>query len=237
MSRISVRSSIRCRIIGLLSRNGLEDRHQSFYAIRYQSPKFPNMSKGATKPNFRVGSTMAGCCPTLKKGLVPLMAVIQLNKLKVHPVMDDRELNDHVDTLATNADVFAAKLRECRKRDVNVSLLDLRRAYLQICIDESLWPYQIVVFKGQRYCLMRLGFSLNMACLIMRSIVDAVMSQDQTVKSTMSAYINDIFINENLVSSAHVRKHLSDHIFLCKDQGFEWQMHHTIQSRSHDWSQ
>ena len=105
------------------------------------------------------------------KGLVPLIAVIQHNMHKVHPVMDNRELNEYVDTFTCNADVCAAKLREWCKRDTNVSLLDLKRAYLQICIDKSLLPDQSEIFKGQRYCIMWLGFDLNVAPLIMSGLV------------------------------------------------------------------
>ena len=118
-------SSIRCRIVGLLSENGQENGCQSFCTIRYWSTKFPNVSKGATKLNFRVGYTMACCCLTLKKGLVhqknwfPLMAVIQHNKHKVYPVIDYRELNEHVNR-------FTAKLRKWCKKSANVSQLDLR---------------------------------------------------------------------------------------------------------------
>lgn len=32
---------------------------------------------------------------------------------------------------------------------INVSLLDLKKAYLQIKIDKSLWLYQAVIFKGE----------------------------------------------------------------------------------------
>ena len=46
------------------------------------------------------------------KGLIPLMAALQQNKTKVHPVMDYRELNHPVDTLTANVDVCAAKLHE-----------------------------------------------------------------------------------------------------------------------------
>lgn len=60
------------------------------------------------------------------KELVPLMAVIQHNKQKVHLVMEYREFNEHVDAFTANADAYAAKLRECRKEGANVSLLDLR---------------------------------------------------------------------------------------------------------------
>lgn len=50
----------------------------------------------------------------LPKGLIPLMAVIQQNKDKVRPVLDYRELNEHVDTFTPRADVCTQKLREWR---------------------------------------------------------------------------------------------------------------------------
>ena len=39
-------------------------------------------------------------------------------------------------------------------------MLDLCWAYLLVHIDKS-WPFQTVKIKGQRYCLTRLGFGLN----------------------------------------------------------------------------
>lgn len=59
------------------------------------------------------------------KGLIPLMAVIQQNKEKVRPVLDYRELNEHVDAFTAHADVCAQKLREWRQAGSNVSVLDL----------------------------------------------------------------------------------------------------------------
>ena len=50
------------------------------------------------------------------KGLIPLMAVLQQNKTKMHPVMDYRELNHHVNAFMANADVCAAKLCEWRQK-------------------------------------------------------------------------------------------------------------------------
>ena len=64
-------SLIRCRIIGLLTGNGPEDKRQSFYTIRYWSTEFPNMSKGATKLTFRIRYTIAGYCHPTKERLVP----------------------------------------------------------------------------------------------------------------------------------------------------------------------
>ena len=84
------------------------------------------------------------------KGLIPLMAIVQQNKDKVRPVMDFRELNSHVDAFTANADVCADKIREWRRLGTNVAIVDLRRAYLQIRVHESLWPYQTVIF-GSSY--------------------------------------------------------------------------------------
>ena len=46
------------------------------------------------------------------KGLIPLIADIQQNKEKIRPVLDYRELNEHVDVFMACADVCTQKLRE-----------------------------------------------------------------------------------------------------------------------------
>lgn len=121
------------------------------------------------------------------KGLIPLMAVLQTNKHKVHPVMDYRELNTYVETFTGAADVCAEKLQDWSQQGANMSILDLRKAYLQIRVEKSLWPYQTVVFKGKRYCLTRLGFGLNVAPLIMRAVLNAVLAQNETINRATSA--------------------------------------------------
>jgi len=150
------------------------------------------------------------------KGLIPLMAVLQENKQKVRPVMDYRELNEHVDAFTASADVCAHKLRDWRQQGSDVSVLDLRRAYLQVHIEKSLWPFQTVEIKGKRYCLTRLGFGLNVAPLIMRSIVNTVVAQDERVKTATSSYIDDIFVNETICSASRVKKHLERFGLTCK---------------------
>ena len=129
------------------------------------------------------------------KGLIPLIAVVQEQKQKVRPVLDYRELNGFVNAFTANAEVCAQKLGEWRRQGVNVSFLDLRNAYLQIHVDKA---FQTVIFRGQRFCLTRLGFGLNVAPLIMKSVIDAIVSQDHTIKSATSAYVDDIFINETV---------------------------------------
>uniref|UniRef100_A0A5S6QMI1 Reverse transcriptase domain-containing protein n=1 Tax=Trichuris muris TaxID=70415 RepID=A0A5S6QMI1_TRIMR len=79
------------------------------------------------------------------KALIPLMAVTQRRKNKVRPVLDFREVNTHIDAFTANCDVCSHKLRNWRRQGTNVSILDLKKAYLQVHVDESLWPYQTVI--------------------------------------------------------------------------------------------
>ena len=149
------------------------------------------------------------------KGLIPLMAVVQ--KKKVCPVLDYQELNGFVDAFTANAEVCMQKLREWQQQGVNMSLIDLQNVYLQIHDNKVLWPFQTVIFRGQRFCLMRLGFWLNVAQLIMKSVIDAFVSPDHTIKSASSVYIDDILINDSLVPALHVQQHFLDYGLVSKD--------------------
>ena len=151
------------------------------------------------------------------KGLIPLMAVMQEQKQKVRPVLDYQELNGFVDAFTANAEMCAQKLREWQQQGVNVLLLDLRNVYLQINVDKALWPFQIVIFRGQRFCLTRLGFGLNVVLLILKSVIDTIVSQDHTIKSATSAYVDDILINENRVPVSYVQQHFLDYGLVSKD--------------------
>ena len=150
------------------------------------------------------------------KGLIPLMAIVQQNKDKVRPVMHFRELNSHVDAFTANADVCADKIREWRRLGTNVAIVDLRRAYMQIRVHESLWPYQTVICGGQRYCFARLGFGLNVAPSVMKSVLTAVLTQDETVDRATTSYLDDIFVNEDVISAQFIDKHLSLYGLECK---------------------
>jgi len=74
-------------------------------------------------------------------GLVPLffMAVVQASKDKVRPVMDYRELNRYVSSHTAEGDVCSAKLRAWRRMGEKCSIIDLRKAYLQLHVHPSLW--------------------------------------------------------------------------------------------------
>ena len=80
----------------------------------------------------------------------------------------------------------------------------------------SHWQVAVKI-KGQRYCLTRLGFGLNVAPQIMQSVVKAVIGQDETVNSATSLYVDDIFVNESECSAAQVKTHLELFGLSCKD--------------------
>lgn len=88
---------------------------------------------------------------------------------------------------------------------MNISLLDLRRAYFQVRVPKILWPFQTVKIDRKRYCPTRLGFGLNLVPLIMKAIVSTVMSQEKTIDRTASAYINDICVSKAVLPTSHVR--------------------------------
>ena len=144
------------------------------------------------------------------------MAILQESKQKIRPVMDYRELNEHVNAYTVNADVCAQTMQEWRQQGPKAAIVDLRWAYLQIHVDKSLWPFQTLKIKGQRYCLTRLGFGLNVAPQIIRSIVKAVIGQDETVSRATSSYVDDIFVNESVCSAAQVKTHLERFGLTCK---------------------
>ena len=55
-----------------------------------------------------------------------------------------------------------------------------------------------------------MGFVLNVAPSIMRAIVEAALSKDDAVMQATSAYIDDVFINEDIVSAIRVKQHLAN---------------------------
>ena len=150
------------------------------------------------------------------KALIPLMAVVQQNKDKVRPVMDFRELNSFVEAHTADADVCADKIREWRRQGHNVSTLDLSSAYMQVHVAKPLWPFQTVIFRGTRYCLTRLGFGLNVAPLVMKTVIAAALSLDESVRKAASPYVDDIFVNEDLMAASDVHKHLEKCGLICK---------------------
>jgi len=145
------------------------------------------------------------------KNVVPLMSVKQQKGevIKIRPVLDFRYLNDHIVSRPGAATPLCqSRLREWRKFGPNCAVVDLKKAYLQIKIDPSLWCYQGVRWKGQTFVLTRLGFGLNIAPKVMTKIVEYILSDNVTISNAASSYIDDIFVNEDKVSVQSVIEHL-----------------------------
>ena len=150
------------------------------------------------------------------RGLLPLMAVEQGSKAKVRPCMDYRQLNSHVPAHTADADVCTDTMRKWRRHGTNLALVDLKRAYLQIRADQRLWPFQTVMVGGKRYALTRVGFGLNVAPLMMKKVVRAVLSQDSEVERATIPYVDDLCINEDIVTAERVMEHFSQYGLQCK---------------------
>ena len=90
---------------------------------------------------------------------------------------------------------------EWRRRGQKVALVDLRKAYLQIPVHPSLWSCQTVVFRGQRCCLTRLGFGLNIAPLVLKKVLGTVLSWNERIEQ-------DILVDEGTASAVEVEAHL-----------------------------
>lgn len=150
------------------------------------------------------------------RALIPLMAVQQPNQDKVRPVLDYRELNGYVTAHTADADVCAEQLRRWRRHGARVAVVDLRKAYLQLRLDRRLWPYQTVEVHGRRYCLTRLGFGLNVAPLIMKAVVRAILEQDEAVARGVLPYVDDLLVDEDVVSADRVVEHFARYGLACK---------------------
>ena len=148
------------------------------------------------------------------RGLIPLMAVPQATK--VRPVLDMRELNSHVAAYTADADVCSEHLRKWRRHGRRVAVVDLRRAYLQLRLDQRLWPYQTVIIRGKRYCLTRLGFGLNVAPSVMKAVVRAVLAQDPAMERAVSPYVDDLLVDEDQISAECVAEHFRRFGLECK---------------------
>ncbi|XP_047141522.1 uncharacterized protein LOC124816390 [Hydra vulgaris] len=120
--------------------------------------------------------------------------------------MDYRELNQFVSSHTADGDVCSTKHRNWRKLGENLEIIDFKKAYLQIRVDEALWKYKVLEYEGQRYCLTRLGFGLNVAPRIMTKILKKVLSLDKVVESGTDLFIDDINVNNNIVSSCRVQE-------------------------------
>ncbi|GFS13397.1 Gag-Pro-Pol polyprotein [Elysia marginata] len=126
------------------------------------------------------------------------MGVEQERKKKVRPVLEfSKELNEFVTshTGGDFIDICNDQLREWRQVEGDCEIVDLKSAYLQICVSPELWKYQLVKFKGKVYAFTRLGFGLNSAPKMMSKILKTVLAKKPEVSQATSSYIDDIIVD------------------------------------------
>lgn len=114
------------------------------------------------------------------------------------------------------SDGCAGKLCNGRKYVGNISMLDLKRAYLQINVAGEQWIHQVVSVRGRCYYLTRLGFGLICAPKIMDTTVKRVLALDQSIESATDHHVHDIIVNEDIVSAADASVHLAACGLICK---------------------
>ena len=142
--------------------------------------------------------------------VIPLMAIRQVNKQKVRPVLDFKQLNKYVSCHTGASAVCGDTIRRWRKIGDNLVRLDLRKAYLQLHINPSLRKHQAVRFKGKYYFLTRLGFGLNCSLRIMNRILQEVLALNDRVRLATDNYLDDIVVNEDVASADLVKRHLQN---------------------------
>ena len=150
------------------------------------------------------------------KGLIPLMSVVQVNKKKVRPVMDYRELNNYLQSHVGDAIVCGEKLRKWRRFSSKISIVDLKAAYLQIFVKEELQSYQVVKFRDKYYRMTRMCFGMVSGPKVMNAILSYILNLNESTAQGTDSYIDDIIIDESIVSSDEVVKQLSDFGLRCK---------------------
>ena len=79
------------------------------------------------------------------------------------------------------------------------AIIDLRKAYLQIRVDEELWSYQVVSFKNKMFCLTRSEFGF---CVTL--ILHTVLCSSEDVRLGTESYIDDIFVDLSKISGEKV---------------------------------
>ena len=125
--------------------------------------------------------------------VLPLLAQVQEHKSStpVRPCLDYRELNKLLlSQPGRDAPVCENILRKWRAiGDAGeFSVLDIKKAYLQIRVAPELLRYQVVIWKGERYAMTRMGFGMNVAPKIMDVVVQWIVRHFSAVDN----YVDDV---------------------------------------------
>lgn len=135
------------------------------------------------------------------------MAVIQLVKNKVLPVLNFCELNDHVSCHMGGepADVCGETFQVWKPMTRATTIVDLKSACLQFYVSEKLWKYQLMRYKNRTYCWTWLGFGLNSA---MKVVAKMILGKGAKMEEAIILCINDIHVDEGIVTAEEIMDHL-----------------------------
>ena len=151
-------------------------------------------------------------------GIIPIICVYNEKKGKVRPCLDLRVLNEHIvcnpgwDVSVTNESI-----REWRLNGKNCTMLDLSNAFMQIHLHEDLRKYLTVKFKGKYYTVNRMPFGLAPSSKVMVSVIRHVLDSNDKISTACFPYIDDILVNENIVSVQEVKQLLTTFGLATKD--------------------
>ena len=73
------------------------------------------------------------------------------------------------------------------------------------------------MYKGRYYALTRLGFGLSCAPRIITLVLGKILSLNDRVRRGTDHYIDDIIVQESVVSAPEVRQHLTAYGLESKD--------------------
>ncbi|KAF4737831.1 hypothetical protein FOZ62_029141, partial [Perkinsus olseni] len=127
----------------------------------------------------------------------PLMKVRQLHKVSspIRPVVDARFLNKFILNTPGFENVSCQdKLRRWRVRGGHGKIVDLKKCYLQVKVDPSLYRYQVVVYRGQKFVITRMIFGVCVAPRVMNSIIRFVLSSGNFSLSDVDNYVDDLYV-------------------------------------------
>lgn len=79
------------------------------------------------------------------------------------------------------------------------------------------------MFSNRSYCLTTLGFGLDVAPHIRKALLNSVSYQEHTVKEVPSSYLDDIYVNVDIISPLHIRAKLAQFGLICKTWN-SWKM-------------
>ena len=168
--------------VGEYSRAKLTPKQESLFASEVETL----IENGWLVPHDEAVHGVPSC-------VLPLLAQVQEHKpsTPVRPCLDYRSLNAHlVSQPGTEAQDCGDTLRKwrCLGDPSDFSLIDIKKAYLQVHVAPELQKYQVVLWAGRTYVMTRMGFGLSVAPKLMDVVIRWITQRFSQVDN----YMDDI---------------------------------------------